>query len=1088
MGTIDYGQLCRILECFSSADNNLRKEAEDAFNSYKETHLDELLLGLVRIMMEHENHHTRGEAAICIRTVLRPFTIENDATLWNRLNPQTKSFVLAELLRSLEHDANGVVRNNVAVTVSVLGARLTSAGEWPELNARLIAMIETDNYALQECGLNILSDIVPHISTVIRKNIGGIHRMISNCAKSRSYSVRCQCLNFISSLVLSEPRSIWKRFQNTLPDLVEGITTKLDVHESDDPDDYFSALVMIADADAGFFKPYLVPLVQTLLNFARGDQTAEVRHMAVEVLLCIAENKPLMCLKVSNFVMEMVGMLLGLMLSVDEEGKWIDNEDSDSSCESTGNYDVGESGLDRLAAALGGENTINVVFHYASEYLRKEEWQYKLVAVMAISQTAEYLPEDNLEAHLEEIVNTLLVQLKDSHHRVRFAACEAIGQISLDQQPLLQKSYANVILPALIAAIDDPLPKVQSNAIRAMVNFTEEVDIADLMPYTDTLMQKLFERVSLENCSKELRSQSVTGIAVIAGVLKKNFLKYYPIVVPAIKEIIQKCVSDDEQLLRGKAAECVSIIGLSVGAEVFEADAHEVMQMLIAVAAHDDKTKGTSKEYVQEAFCRICRTLKGNFYPYLQHLMPSILKTLSDTTVLDMKKQSFRNLRTSAIQEMDHTLDLLTTIIQAMEDKFKDFLLPTAQTLIPLLDFQASADIKSSAIVAMSEIIQLSQGLGVDRSVLSAWTSEVLEKVFRNLSLEEDDEVDAGDLAMMAAEVGGLAKCLRNAGPNILTGAQVNAICTKVFVLMKESTQRRAKLALQKEDPEYDDEDVSRIEDEEDSEQTFRSTLLEIVAAIMKLHPELYLQHGAPLSQEFITAFLHPNCSPDDRALALYVCDDILEHLKDVGAPLWPIFAEQLINSVLDSDPGVRQGAAYGVIQAAHCSQFPAELIQQAVANLVAVLAAPTAKDKSDLPARDNVIAALGAIVLHAGMRLKEQPQQYLQLWIDNLPLKVDDEEARSTHKDLIDLILKGNTEVLGPNNANVPKLTAICAAIYKTDLSTSEIDEGIRTFVQSIGFEIVQRLGAGFQKKLQQQLERIHRDVMLGETPTLPS
>lgn len=100
----------------------------------------------------------------------------------------------------------------------------------------------------------------------------------------------------------------------------------------------------------------------------------------------------------------------------------------------------------------------------------------------------------------------------------------------------------------------------------------------------------------------------------------------------------------------------------------------------------------------------------------------------------------------------------------------------------------------------------------------------------------------------------------------------------------------------------------------------------------------------------------------------------------------------------------------------------------------------------------------------------------------------MDDEEARSTHKDLIDLILKGNTEVLGPNNANVPKLTAICAAIYKTDLSTSEIDEGIRTFVQSIGFEIVQRLGAGFQKKLQQQLERIHRDVMLGETPTLPS
>lgn len=36
--------------------------------------------------------------------------------------------------------------------------------------------------------------------------------------------------------------------------------------------------------------------------------------------------------------------------------------------------------------------------------------------------------------------------------------------------------------------------------------------------------------------------------------------------------------------------------------------------------------------------------------------------------------------------------------------------------------------------------------------------------------------------------------------------------------------------------------------------------------------------------------------------------------MQDSGISLWPTFAEQLVNCVLHSDPGVRQAAAYGII------------------------------------------------------------------------------------------------------------------------------------------------------------------------------
>lgn len=68
---------------------------------------------------------------------------------------------------------------------------------------------------------------------------------------------------------------------------------------------------------------------------------------------------------------------------------------------------------------------------------------------------------------------------------------------------------------------------------------------------------------------------------------------------------------------------------------------------------------------------------------------------------------------------------------------------------------------------------------------------------------------------------------------------------------------------------------------------------------------------------------------------------------------------------------------------------------------------------------------------------------------------------------------------MMGPNNANLAKLVAICAAIFKTDFSNSKIDTGIKEFIKATGFDVVSSIGTSFDKKLQKGLERIHRDVL---------
>ena len=56
----------------------------------------------------------------------------------------------------------------------------------------------------------------------------------------------------------------------------------------------------------------------------------------------------------------------------------------------------------------------------------------------------------------------ILNSFRDSHPRVRWAAINAIGQLSTDLGPDLQQEYHQQVLPALVGAMDDfQTPRVQ---------------------------------------------------------------------------------------------------------------------------------------------------------------------------------------------------------------------------------------------------------------------------------------------------------------------------------------------------------------------------------------------------------------------------------------------------------------------------------------------------------------------------------------------------------------------------------------------------------------------------------------------------
>ncbi len=154
----------------------------------------------------------------------------------------------------------------------------------------------------------------------------------------------------------------------------------------------------------------------------------------------------------------------------------------------------------------------------------------------------------------------ILPSFGDAHPRVRWAACNTAGQMSTDFGPTLQKKFHDKILPSLISLMDDKdNQRVQAHAASAVINFCEHSTPEILGPYLDVLMSKL--AMLLSGGNKMVLEQVITAIAAIADVIEDGFTKYYDTFMPFLKSVLVSANTKELRVLRGKAMECISLIG-----------------------------------------------------------------------------------------------------------------------------------------------------------------------------------------------------------------------------------------------------------------------------------------------------------------------------------------------------------------------------------------------------------------------------------------------------------------------------------------------------------------------------------------------
>uniref|UniRef100_A0AAY4B4Z7 IPO5 n=1 Tax=Denticeps clupeoides TaxID=299321 RepID=A0AAY4B4Z7_9TELE len=295
-------------------------------------------------------------------------------------------------------------------------------------------------------------------------------------------------------------------------------------------------------------------------------------QLALEVIVTLSETAAAMLRKHTAIVAQSVPQMLAMMVDLEEDEEWamadeLEDDDFDS------NAVAGESALDRIACGLGGKIVLPMIKQHIMQMLQNPDWKYRHAGLMALSAIGEGCHQQ-MESILNEIVNFVLLFCQDPHPRVRYAACNAIGQMATDFAPNFQKKFHDKVISALLQTMEDQTnPRVQAHAAAALINFTEDCPKNLLIPYLENLVQHLHIimvaklQELIQKGTKLVLEQVVTSIASVADTAEEKFVPYYDLFMPSLKHIVENAVQKELRLLRGKTIECISLIGLAVGKE-----------------------------------------------------------------------------------------------------------------------------------------------------------------------------------------------------------------------------------------------------------------------------------------------------------------------------------------------------------------------------------------------------------------------------------------------------------------------------------------------------------------------------------------
>lgn len=836
----------------------------------------------------------------------------------------------------------------------------------------------------------------------------------------------------------SIPKKSQPQFFTVTPDLLHILPPLKEASESDELSAAFLALIELSEISPKMFKSAFSDLVKFSISVvADKDLSDQVRQNALELMATFADYSPNMCKKEPTFAQEMVTQCLSLMTDVgiddDDAEDWNASEDVSLWRDQFGNHSVahpsyqlepeesdlnhiaGEQCMDRLANKLGGQAILQPAFSWIPRMMSSTAWRDRHAALMAISAISEGC-RDLMVGELDQVLALVVPALRDSHPRVRYAGCNALGQMSTDFAGTMQEKYHGIVLNNIIPVLSSPEPRVQSHAAAALVNFCEEAERSVLEPYLGDLLSRLLEL--LRSPKRYLQEQALSTIATIADSAETAFGQYYETLMPLLLNVLKEEQGKEYRLLRAKAMECATLIALAVGKERMGQDALNLVQILGHIQQNITDADDPQSQYLLHCWGRMCRVLGRDFVPYLPGVMPPLLAVAAakaDIQLLDDDDQIEQvehdegwelvplkgkviGIKTSALEDKNTAIELITIYAQILEEAFESYVLETMEKIaVPGLAFFFHDPVRVSAAKLIPQLLNSFKKAHGNQSpgYVEMW-SKVAEKIIEVLSAEPtvDTLAEMYQCFYESVEV---------VGRNSLTPQHMQAFVTSAKSTL-EDYQMRVKQRLEEQaDLEEGDEENLEYEYAVEDDQNLLSDMNKAFHTIFKNQGTSFLPAWQQLIQ-FYDNFISSQ-DPTQRQWALCIMDDVLEFCGEESWRFKDHIMQPLAAGLRDDNAANRQAAAYGVGVAAQKGGASwSDFVAASIPSLFQVTQHPQSRTEEHVFATENASASI-AKILHYNASKVQGAQDIVATWLETLPITFDEEAAPYAYSFIAQLI-----------------------------------------------------------------------------------
>ncbi|KAF9731375.1 hypothetical protein PMIN06_010057 [Paraphaeosphaeria minitans] len=1072
-----HAALTNLLRGLQSSDNVERTAAEQQLNDeWLSQRPDVLLMGLSEQIDFAPDSTTRTFAAVIFRRQSsKPRKTPNGQTadVFLTLNQPEREAIRARMLQCLGKEQDPSVRSKIGDAVAELARQHTDEGvSWEELLGALFQASQSSDAGQRETAFRIFSTTPgiiekQHEEVVISAFKGGFG--------DSNTSVRISAMEAFASFFRSIKKNAQSKYYTLIPEILNILPP---IKESGDGEMLTKALVSLidlAEVAPKMFKPLFNSLVQFSVSVIQDKELDDTpRQNALELMATFADCSPQMCRKDPNFTNDMVTQCLSLMTDVgiddDDATEWNESEDLDQD-ESDSNHVAGEQCMDRLANKLGGSAILPPTFNWLPRMMTSSAWRDRHAALMAISAISEGCRELMI-GELDKVLDLVLPALRDAHPRVRWAGCNAVGQMSTDFAGTMQEKYHQVVLPNIIPVLESSEPRVQAHAAAALVNFCEEAEKEILEPYLDQLLSHLL--MLLQSPKRFVQEQALSTIATVADSAEAAFSKYYDTLMPLLFNVLNEEQSKEYRLLRAKAMECATLIALAVGKERMGNDALSLVQLLGRIQNSVSEPDDPQASYLLHCWGRMCRVLGKEFVPFLAGVIPPLTELAAakaDIQLLDDEDQvaqvqeeegwelvpvkgKILGIKTSTLDDKHMATELIVIYAQVLEEAFEPYVNDIMEKIaLPGLAFFFHDPVRVACAKCVPALLTAyKKAHGPESMQLRQLWERTVERVLEVLSTEP--AIDT-----LAEMYQCFYECLECIGKNSLTAAHMGTFITSARSVL-EDYQARVKERLSEQAETEDGEEVSEdtlfaIEDD----QTLLSDMNKAFHTIFKNLGTAFLPHWEQLMEFYKVSANNPD--PTQRQWAICIFDDVLEFC---GPQSWN-YHEQIIQPLIagmqDEVPANRQAAAYGVGVAAHRGgEAWSEFAAASLPTLFQITQRPNARTDDDVFATENACASI-AKVLHYSPGKVSNWQDVAAAWVDTLPVTNDEEAAPHAYAFLAQLIEQQNPAVTAnPGKPFIAVVQALEAETLQGKVGAAVV-AAVKALVQATSFSLAQVAGS---------------------------